>query len=98
LSSTTTAVTGTTTTTTTTTSTTTAPTTVQTSFSCYECSGLNEQQCTTTTSNCPTCMIYRNDNDPGKNILNRKFIISISPFKLNLIDVVVGGHVEHQIK
>jgi hypothetical protein len=37
----------------------------QNSFSCYDCSELNEQQCTTTTSNCPMCMVYRNDNDPS---------------------------------
>lgn len=49
----------------TTVTTTTITTTIQSSFSCYECLGLNEQQCTTTTLNCPTCMVYRNDNDPG---------------------------------
>jgi carbohydrate-binding DOMON domain-containing protein len=44
---------------------TTVSTTIQSSFACYECLGLNEQQCTTTTLNCPMCMVYRNDNDPG---------------------------------
>ncbi len=39
--------------------------TQQTSFQCYDCSGSNEQQCTTTTSNCPMCTIYRSDNDPS---------------------------------
>jgi len=45
--------------------TTTTTTTIQTSFQCYECSGSNEQQCTTTMSNCPMCMVYRSDNDPS---------------------------------
>ncbi|CAF0733852.1 unnamed protein product [Adineta ricciae] len=36
------------------------------SLECYECSGLNEQACTTTASNCPMCMVFRNDNDPTK--------------------------------
>ncbi len=52
-------------TTTATTSTTTMKTTIQTAFSCYECSGSNKQQCTTTMSNCPMCMVYRSDNDPS---------------------------------
>ncbi len=50
---------------TTTATSTTTTTTVQTSFQCYDCSGSNEQQCTTTSSNCPMCTIYRSDNDPS---------------------------------
>ncbi|CAF0885287.1 unnamed protein product [Adineta steineri] len=50
----------------TTTLTTTVTTTSKTSFSCYECSGLNEQPCTTTAPNCPMCMVSRNDDDPTK--------------------------------
>ncbi|CAF3448203.1 unnamed protein product [Rotaria sp. Silwood1] len=52
------------TTTETTTSTTTVTTTIQTSFQCYECSG---PECgkgsSAVSSNCPSCMVYRNPYD-----------------------------------
>lgn len=49
----------------------TTTTTVQTSFSCYDCSDAGQQTCTAKTSNCPMCMVYRNDQDPSESNLTR---------------------------
>lgn len=73
-------------------------TTVQTISQCYDCSG---PECgkpgSSVTTNCPSCMVYRNPNDQSKNerITKNLFLpFSIQP-KLN--DTVVGGHVVHPI-
>ena len=51
---------------------TTATSPEQTSFSCYKCSGLNKQPCKMKMSNCPMCMVYRNDHDPS--VCNSKIL------------------------
>ncbi len=48
-------------------STTTASTTQQTSFQCYDCSGPQcGKQGSSVSTNCPSCIVYRNPDDKSK--------------------------------
>ncbi len=83
-----------------TTTTITTTTTQQTSFQCYDCSGPDcGKEGSTISTNCTTCMAYRNPDDQSKTLEKFEKYSSIDRYQQQKsYDVAVGGDVEYRIR